>query len=137
MGRRFETGTPPFELLAGLGAAIAYLESIGGFELIMPYERSLGERFLAGISDAVSVYGLPGMDGRVPTFLVNVAGVPAAGVAARLAERRMAVWAHAFWYAVALVGRLGYEDEAVRIGFIHYNTVEEVDQLVAALNGLA
>ncbi|MBV9365395.1 MAG: cysteine desulfurase-like protein [Solirubrobacterales bacterium] len=137
LGRRFETGTAPFELLAGFNAAIDYLDSIGGFELIMPYERSLGERFLAGIDDDVSVYGLPGMDGRVPTFLVNVAGVPAAEVAARLAEQRMAVWAHDSWYSVGLVGRLGYENEAVRIGFIHYNTVDEVDQLVAALNQLA
>jgi len=137
LGRRFETGTAPFELLAGFNAAIDYLDSIGGFELIMPYERVLGERFLAGIDDNVSVYGLPGMDGRVPTFLVNVAGVPAAEVAARLAEQRMAVWAHDSWYSVGLVGRLGYENEAVRIGFIHYNTVDEVDQLVAALNQLA
>ncbi|MBV8945437.1 MAG: cysteine desulfurase-like protein [Solirubrobacterales bacterium] len=137
LGRRFETGTAPFELLAGFNAAIDYLDSIGGFELIMPYERVLGERFLAGIDDHVSVYGLPGMDGRVPTFLVNVAGVPAAEVAARLAEQRMAVWAHDSWYSVGLVGRLGYESEAVRIGFIHYNTVDEVDQLMAALNQLA
>ena len=137
LGRRFATGTPPFELLAGFNAAIDYLDSIGGYELIMPYERSLGERFLAGINDAVRVYGLPGMDGRVPTFLVNVADVPAAKVAARLAEQRMAVWAHDSWYAVGLVGRLGYDHEAVRIGFIHYNTAGEVDQLVAALNALA
>ena len=137
LGRRFETGTAPFELLAGFNAAIDYLDSIGGFELIMPYERVLGERFLAGIDDNVSVYGLPGMDGRVPTFLVNVAGVPAAEVAARLAEQRMAVWAHDSWYSVGLVGRLGYESEAVRIGFIHYNTVDEVDQLVASLNQLS
>ena len=136
LGRRFETGTPPFELLAGFKAAIDYLDSVGGYELIMPYERSLGERFLAGLNDAVSVYGLPGMEGRVPTFLINVAGLPAADVAARLAEQRMAVWAHDSWYAVGLVGRLGYEDQAVRIGFIHYNTVDEVDQLVAALNQL-
>jgi cysteine desulfurase family protein (TIGR01976 family) len=136
LGRRFETGTPPFELLAGFNATIDYLDSIGSFELIMPYERSLGERFLSGISDAVTVYGLPGMEGRVPTFLVNVAGVTAADVASRLAERRMAVWAHDSWYALGLVGRLGYDDQAVRIGFIHYNTADEVDGLVAALNGL-
>jgi selenocysteine lyase/cysteine desulfurase len=36
-----------------------------------------------------------------------------------------------------LYRRLGYDDQAVRLGFIHYNTVEEVDRLVAALNGLA
>jgi cysteine desulfurase family protein (TIGR01976 family) len=137
LGRRFETGTLPFELLAGFTAAVEYLDSIGGFELIMPYEHSLGERFLAGLSDAVTVYGLPGMDGRVPTFLVNVAGVPAADVAVRLAEQRMGVWAHDSWYSLGLVGRLGYDDQAVRVGFIHYNTEDEIDRLVAALNGMA
>jgi cysteine desulfurase family protein (TIGR01976 family) len=137
LSRRFETGTLPFELLAGFNATIDYLDSIGGFELITPYERGLGERFLSGISDAVSVYGLPGMEGRVPTFLINVAGVPASDVAVRLAEQNMGVWAHDSWYSLGLYRRLGYENDAVRLGFIHYNTVEEVDGLVAALNGLA
>ena len=53
LGRRFETGTQPYELLAGFNATLDYLNSIGGFELIVPYERALGERFLSGISDAV------------------------------------------------------------------------------------
>jgi cysteine desulfurase family protein (TIGR01976 family) len=137
LGRRFETGTLPFELLAGFNATIDYLDSIGGFELIIPYERSLGERFLAGISDAVTVYGLPSMDGRVPTFLINVDGVPASEVAQRLADQRMGVWAHDSWYSLGLYRRLGYEDQAVRLGFIHYNSVDEVDRLVAALNAMA
>ena len=137
LGRRFETGTQPYELLAGFNATLAYLDSIGGFETIVPYERGLGERFLSGISDAVSVYGLPGMEGRVPTFLINVAGVPAADVAVRLAQQNMGVWAHDSWYSLGLYQRLGYDDQAVRLGFIHYNTVEEVDALVDALNGLA
>jgi cysteine desulfurase family protein (TIGR01976 family) len=136
LGRRFETGTQPYELLAGFNATIDYLDSIGGFDLIGPYERSLAERFLAGISDAVTVYGLPGLEGRVPTFLVNVAGVKAADVALRLAEQRMGVWAHDSWYSLGLYRRLGYDDQAVRIGFIHYNTAAEVDALVAALNRL-
>ncbi|HWE08001.1 MAG TPA: cysteine desulfurase-like protein [Solirubrobacteraceae bacterium] len=137
LGRRFATGTLPYELLAGFNAAIDYLESIGGFPTIVPYERGLGERFLAGISDAVTVYGLPTMAGRVPTFLVNVAGVPAADVAARLAEQQIGVWAHDSWYSLNLYKRLGYEGEAIRLGFIHYNTPEEVDRLVAALDGAA
>jgi cysteine desulfurase family protein (TIGR01976 family) len=137
LGRRFETGTQPYELLAGFNATLEYLDSIGGFEVIAPYERGLGERFLAGISDDVTVYGLPGMDGRVPTFLINVAGVPAADVAVRLAEQNMGVWAHDSWYSLNLYQRLGYEDQAVRLGFIHYNTAPEVDALVAALNDLA
>jgi cysteine desulfurase family protein (TIGR01976 family) len=134
LGRRFETGTQPYELLAGFNATLAYLESVGGFEAIVPYEQSLGERFLSGISDAVTVYGLPSMEGRVPTFLINVEGVSAADVAARLAEQNMGVWAHDSWYSLGLYQRLGYDDQAVRLGFIHYNTVDEVDALVAALN---
>jgi selenocysteine lyase/cysteine desulfurase len=58
-------------------------------------------------------------------------------VAVRLAEQDMGVWAHDSWYSLGLFRRLGYSDQAVRIGFIHYNTVEEIDGLVAALNALA
>src|SRR5881398_2139995 len=42
---RFETGTLPYELLAGLSATIAYLDSIGGIDAVRDYERELGERF--------------------------------------------------------------------------------------------
>jgi cysteine desulfurase family protein (TIGR01976 family) len=133
LGRRFETGTAPFELLAGFNATLAYLESIGGFAAIVPYERALGERFLDGLPDSVTVYGLPTMEGRVPTFLINVDGVPAGDVAQSLADQGMGVWAHDSWYSLGLYRKLGYEDQAVRLGFIHYNTSEEVDRLLAAL----
>ena len=49
----------------------------------------------------------------------------------------MGVWDHDTWYSLGLYQRLGYDDQAVRLGFIHYNTVDEVDRLVAALNDLA
>lgn len=136
LGRRFGTGTLPYELLAGFNATIDYLESIGGFAAIVPYERALGQRFLDGISDAVTVYGLPGMAGRVPTFLVNVDGVPAQDVAERLAAAQIGVWAHDSWYSLDLYKRLGYADKSVRIGFIHYNTPAEVDRLVEALEAV-
>jgi selenocysteine lyase/cysteine desulfurase len=76
------------------------------------------------------------MEGRVPTFLINVAGVPAPEVAVRLAEQSIGVWAHDSWYSLSLYRRLGYDDQAVRLGFIHYNTTDEVDRLVAALGAL-
>jgi selenocysteine lyase/cysteine desulfurase len=78
------------------------------------------------------------MEGRVPTFLINVDGVPAADVATRLAsEHNMGVWAHDSWYSLGLYQRLGYENQSVRLGFIHYNSPEEVDRLLAALDALA
>jgi cysteine desulfurase family protein (TIGR01976 family) len=137
VNRSFETGTLPYELLAGLNATFAYLDSIGGMPAIRTYERALAQRLLDQLPESVTVYGLPGLDGRVPTFLVNVEGVPAAEVAERLAARGFGVWAHDSWYSLDLYPRLGYEDGAVRIGIAHYNTADEVDRLVAELAALA
>jgi cysteine desulfurase family protein (TIGR01976 family) len=137
LGRRFVAGTLPYELLAGLNATFDYLDSIGGFAEIEPYERGLGEHFLNTIPDSVTVYGLPKMEGRVPTFLVNVAGTPAAQVVRSLADREIGVWAHDSWYSLGLYRRLGYDGDAIRIGFIHYNTPEEIDRLVEGLGDCA
>jgi cysteine desulfurase family protein (TIGR01976 family) len=137
LGRRFETGTLPYELLSGFNAAIDYLQEIGGMDLIVPYERGLGERFVSGLPDSVTLYGLPGMAGRVPTFLVNVDSMPAADVARRMGERGIGVWAHDSWYSLNLYRRLGYEGNAIRVGFIHYNSPEEVDRFVEALGECA
>jgi cysteine desulfurase family protein (TIGR01976 family) len=137
LGRRFETGTLPYELLAGFNATIDYLAEIGGMAAIVPYERSLGERFLATLPESVTVYGLPTLEGRVPTFLVNVDGAPAAEVAGALGERGVGVWAHNTWYSLNLYQRLGYDADAIRIGFIHYNTADEVDRLVRELASFA
>ena len=67
----FETGTLPHELLAGFVAAVGYLDSIG-CDAIVAHERELGERFLAGLPASCTLYGLPTMEGRVPTFCFNV-----------------------------------------------------------------
>jgi cysteine desulfurase family protein (TIGR01976 family) len=119
LGRRFATGTLPYELLAGFSATIDYLDSLGGFAAITPCERALGQRFLDALPDGICVYGLPGMAGRVPTFLVNVAGTDADEVARSLAADQMGVWAHDSWYSLDLYQRLGYSGKSVRIGFIH------------------
>ena len=131
LGRRFETGTLPYELLAGFSATIAYLDSLGGLVVLRDYERELGERFLAGLPGGVQLYGPPTMEGRVPTFLINVDGVAAETVAHELAERRIGVWYADSWYCVGLTDRL--PEQSLRVGFIHYNTVEEVDRLLDEL----
>ncbi len=133
-GARFETGTLPHELLAGLDAAVGYVESVG-FEAIVPYERELGERFLAGLPDTFRLYGLPTMDGRVPTFCGHVRGLTPDMAAERLAERGFATWSGNY-YAVEVMERLGLPDGALRIGIVHYNTADEVDGLLDALRDL-
>jgi selenocysteine lyase/cysteine desulfurase len=62
--------------------------------------------------------------------------VSAADVAVRLAERGLGVWAHDNWYSLGLREKLPYPQDAVRVGFIHYNTVDEVDRFVAELAAL-
>jgi cysteine desulfurase family protein (TIGR01976 family) len=129
---RFETGTLPHELLAGFVAAVEYIESIG-WDAIRAHERELGEGFLAGLTDRVTLYGLPTMDDRVATFAFNVQGLPAAAAATRLGDAGFAVW-HGNYYAVEVMKRLGLEEEgAVRVGIVHYNTRDEVDGLLAAI----
>jgi selenocysteine lyase/cysteine desulfurase len=134
-GRRFETGTPTFELLAGFSAAIAYLDSLGGIAALRDYERALGEHFVANLPENVTLYGPPGMEGRVPTFLFNVEGRRADEVARTLGERGVGIWAAGNWYCVALADRL--PEQSIRAGMIHYNTEGEVARLLEELRSFA
>ena len=135
LGHRFETGTLAHELLAGFVAAVDYIGSLG-WEAITTHERELGKRFLDGLPEHVRLYGLPAAEGRVPTFAFNLDGLPARDAAARLGDRGFAVW-HGNYYAVEIMERLGLGEEgAVRAGFVHYNTVDEVDRLLATLQEL-
>ncbi len=132
---RFETGTLAHELLAGFVAAVDYIASVG-WPAIQAHERALGERLLAGLPARCTLYGLPTMDGRVPTFAFTVDGIAPRTVAERLAERDIAVW-DGNYYAVEVMDRLGLgEDGAVRAGFAHYNTADEVDRLLRALEDM-
>jgi cysteine desulfurase family protein (TIGR01976 family) len=128
VGKRFETGTLPHELLAGFVAAVDYLDSIG-WDAIQAHEHELGARFLAGLPGNVTLYGLPTMDGRVPTFAFNLRDRSPRDVATRLGDAGYAVW-YGNYYAVEVMDRLGLEDGAVRAGIVHYNTADEVDGLL-------
>ena len=134
VGRKFETGTLPYELLAGFSATIAYLDSLGGLAVLREYERELGRRLIDGLPENVTLYGPQTMEGRVPTFLLNVDGVPAEQAARRLGERGLGVWYADNWYCVALGPRL--PAESLRAGLIHYNTEAEVDRLLEELAAL-
>jgi cysteine desulfurase family protein (TIGR01976 family) len=132
----FETGTLAHELLAGFIAAVDYVDAIG-WAAIQAHERALGERFLESLPANCTLYGLPTMDGRVPTFAFNVDGRSPRSVAEHLGERDIASW-NGDYFAVEIMRRLGLGEEgAVRVGFIHYNTPDEVDRLLDALRELA
>jgi cysteine desulfurase family protein (TIGR01976 family) len=135
VGHRFETGTLAHELLAGFVAAVDYVEEIG-WEAMRTHEHGLGERFLAGLPGRCTLHGLPTMAGRVPTFAFTVDGIAPREVAEQLGARDIAVW-DGDYYAVEVMARLGLQpDGAVRAGLVHYNTPEEVDRLLAALDEL-
>jgi cysteine desulfurase family protein (TIGR01976 family) len=153
---RFETGTQSFEGQAGVLGTIEYLEWLGeqlapatpnsrrhalraAMEGCLAYERVLGERLLAGLAavEGLKLYGPPGMDGRVPTFSFTIEGVAPDRIAEHLAAANIFAWSGSF-YAVEPVARLGLAESGglLRVGLCHYNTAEEVDRLLEALNGL-
>jgi len=131
VGHRFETGTLAHELLAGFVAAVEYLQDVG-WEFVQEHERALGRRFLERLPEEWTLHGLPSVEGRVPTFAITHARVEPQEAARRLGERGFAVW-HGNYYAVEIMKALGLPDGAVRIGIVHYNTEDEVDRLLDAL----
>jgi cysteine desulfurase family protein (TIGR01976 family) len=135
VGHRFETGTLSHEALAGTTAAIAYIESLG-WDAVRAHERELGQRFLDGLPERYGLHGVPTMEGRVPTFSITHPERSPEELAATLGERGIATWPGNF-YAVEVMKRLGLPDGTLRIGFVHYNSDDEVDRVLEALNDLA
>lgn len=148
---KWETGTQSFESLAGSTAAVDYIASIGDNEgsrrqrivsamaAIEAYEQELSERFLRGAAEipGLQVFGITdieNLENRTPTFAVRLDGYTSEEVASQLGGQGIFVW-HGHYYAVAVMERLGLLDKGglVRIGFVHYNTEQEVDQVVEAL----
>jgi cysteine desulfurase family protein (TIGR01976 family) len=142
-GHRFEAGTQSHEAIAGALAAIEYLRELGdgdldaAFALIEQHETQLTARFLSGLPDGIQLYGIRTPEGRTPTFCFNVDGRRPREVAELLAERELYVW-DGDYYALEPMRALGLADSggAVRAGFLHYTTEDEVDRLLEALADL-
>ena len=148
---KLETGTQSFESIAGVTAAVDYLAGLGegdnrrdrleaGYRHIGAHEEGLGTRFIEGVSGLgrVTVHGVPAMgDGRVATFAISVDGMTADVVASRLAAQGIYIWS-GHYYALNAVERLGALESGglARIGYVHYNTVAEVDRALEALAAL-
>jgi cysteine desulfurase family protein (TIGR01976 family) len=135
LGHRYETGTLAHELLAGFVATVEYLDDVG-WEYVQAHERTLGQVFLDGMPDGCRLYGVAAMDRRVPTFAFNLEGRRPQEVAERLGTAGYAVW-HGNYYALEIMQRLGLPDGAVRVGIVHYNSLDEVNGLLGQLAELA
>ena len=155
---KWETGTQNTEALAGLRACLAYLGDLGsesspdhlsrlaltaGMKRIVTHEAALSRRFLAGLSEVsgARLYGISDparILERTPTFGFTLNGCLPRTAAERLAERGIFVWDGHF-YAKGVIDQLGLAQHGglIRIGFVHYNTIDEVDQIVAAVKKLA
>jgi cysteine desulfurase family protein (TIGR01976 family) len=142
-GHRFEAGTQSHEAIAGALAAIEYLRELGdgdldaAFALIEQHETQLTARFLSGLPDGIQLYGIRTPEGRTPTFCFNVDGRRPREVAELLAERELYVW-DGDYYALEPMRALGLADSggAVRAGFLHYTSEDEVERLLEALTDL-
>jgi cysteine desulfurase family protein (TIGR01976 family) len=156
---KWQTGTASFEGIAGAFAAVRYLERLGAavdagsahagrraaldaaFRAIEAHERALCARLLAGLAQVpdVRIVGVADparVHERCPTVSFVARRVPPAELARALADRGVHAWAGNS-YAIALSAALGLEPHgALRLGLLHYNTVEEVDRVLAALREL-
>jgi cysteine desulfurase family protein (TIGR01976 family) len=153
---KFEVGTYVYENVAGMDAAIAYLESLGkrisphttgrravmlkAMDAIRDYEAALSEEFLKALAsiDTVATYGItdPALSRhRTPTFCFNVKNKPASHVAERLAKQGIAV-RNGNMYSPRVMKHLKITspDGAIRASLVHYNTADEIHRFARALH---
>ena len=151
---KWETGTPQTELLAGLAACIDHYDWLGGqvsdrstrrgrieaaYAAAIDHEARLATRLIDGIRaiPGTTIHGITNPNRvaeRVPTVSMTHDRVSPALVAEHLARAGICVWS-GHNYALEVVRHLGIDEETgvVRIGLAHYNTDEEVDRTLVAL----
>lgn len=154
---RWMTGTQNHEGIAGLAAAIEYLTELGRwtapdavtrrdalracFEAAGAYEQNLTCHLLEGLRELkdVRIWGITDsqrVQERLPTVAITHARFSPRELAEFLALRGIYVW-HGNFYALPLTEALGLEPAGLlRISLVHYNTLEEIQRLLAALRQL-
>jgi selenocysteine lyase/cysteine desulfurase len=143
-----------YENVAGMDAAVRYLEDLGrqinpatssrraalvaATEAIRDYETQLSCAMLEALANAkATVYGITAKNDisqRTPTLCFNLSGIAPAKVSEELSKRNIGV-RDGHMYSPRLMKRLGLAPEsgAVRASLVHYNTVEEVRRFGSAL----
>ena len=153
---RFTTGTTNREQLAGVHAAIDYLAELGygygnpagtdlrsrlaaGYATTKAYEDGLTQRLIEGLLTirGVRVLGITdpaNFSQRVSTVSFVAGAIAAPDIESALSREGMQVW-DGHNYALEIYRKLGLLEAGggVRIGPVHYNTVEEVDRTLERL----
>jgi cysteine desulfurase family protein (TIGR01976 family) len=151
---KLEVGTYIYENVAGMDAAVHYLEELGrtvnpaagprraalvaATEAIREYEAQLSRAMLYALKKAdATIYGIRALDQlsyRTPTLCFNLPGIAPAKVTEELAKQNIGV-RDGHMYSPRLMKRLGLAQEsgAVRASLVHYNTEEEISSFANAL----
>ena len=143
---RFEFGTLPYEIMAGVTASIDYIAGMDGaasgsrrerivasMKALEAYEEELFKYLEAQLSalPGITLYGHAAR--RTPTLYFNFAGKTGRSVYEFLATKKINAPAGNFYaYEVSLALGLG-DEGAVRTGLAPYSTKDDVDRLIAAL----
>lgn len=154
---RWMTGTQNHACIAGAAAAVDYIASlspipadhqnrrerlIDAMSIISNYETELISKLLEGLMSIprLKVFGITDpnrMSERAPTVSFQVAGATSIEVAQRLGDQGVFAW-HGNYYALPLTESLGTEPAGmVRLGCMHYNTLEEVERTLDLLRTMS
>ncbi|MGD0791133.1 MAG: cysteine desulfurase-like protein [Terriglobales bacterium] len=151
----WEWGTLNHECIAGIKACVDYWEALGrrakpevttrraailaAHEAIHGHERKMMEKMIAGLLaiPGLKLYGISDprrFENRCATIVVRIEGHTPLELATKLGERGFFTW-DGNYYALNLTEQLDVERLGgfLRIGLVHYNTMEEVERLLAAL----
>ena len=159
---KFETGTQLHEGQAGTLGVLEYIDWIGenmaseyqtyfselngrsknlhaAMYAIQEYEKTLSDRLISGLKSLkdVTIRGISNKNDysrRVPTVSFTVKNKNPEEITIKLAKENIFVW-HGHNYALEAVRLMGLEDTGgvVRIGPVHYNTVDEIDLTLEVL----
>jgi cysteine desulfurase family protein (TIGR01976 family) len=144
---RFEWGGSAVELYAGVPAAVDHLAGLCGdgdgarrerlrrsMAAVAQYEGELFSRLTDGLRSMAHVQVLGSPIRSTPTVSFTVPRMRPRQVAAELARHGVCAW-DGDYYSRELFDAIGVNDSggAVRLGLLHYNTVEEVERLLDAV----
>ena len=138
---RLEPGTMNLPGLAGLHAALGFLQETG-LDIVRAHELALTKHFLDGLApmqaeNRIKIFGLPDTQNRAGVVSIQPVHQDPAEVAASLDERFGIATRVGLHCAPAAHQTLGsFPTGSIRFSFGYFNTEADVDAALAALNTL-